>query len=248
MDTSRDGITPFTDRAAAYARFRPGYPSALVQHLKEHCGLEPGSRVADVGSGTGIWTEMMLKAGAGVLACEPNPAMRAEAEARLGEDPGFVSLEGRAEDLPIDDSSMDLVTCAQSFHWFDQAAAMKEFDRVLHGAGWIALFWNEWEAGGSPATQAVIDLEARVRGEADRTLSDRERLRPLFLKGTSRLKEFRHLFSPTAEEFAGLCRSRSWWPESVDAESEAEALMKSHGRAGRLPLQLACRLIVGMPR
>lgn len=133
----------FTHRVEDYVRARPSYPALALEALADICGLLPGCDVADVGAGTGIFSELLLAQGLTVHAIEPNDAMRAAAEARLDGRPGYVSLAGTAEDTGLPAASIDLITAAQAFHWFDQDRARAEWQRVLRPAGWVALLWNE---------------------------------------------------------------------------------------------------------
>jgi SAM-dependent methyltransferase len=132
----------FSDRVDAYTRYRPTYPPQILELVARELGLEPGIAVADVGSGTGIWTELWLDWGARVLGVEPNAAMRAEAERRLGSSDRFTSISGSAEDTTLPDASVDVVTAAQAFHWFDRESARGEFSRILRPRGWVTLLWN----------------------------------------------------------------------------------------------------------
>lgn len=132
----------FGDRVADYARARPGYPAALSAWLIDSSGLKPGATVADLGSGTGLFTRVLLEAGLRVHGVEPNAAMRAEAERALAAYPGFVSETGSAEATGLATGSIDLITAAQAFHWFDPAAARSEARRVLRPSGQAALIWN----------------------------------------------------------------------------------------------------------
>lgn len=125
-----------------YVRYRPGYPRGVIELLRARAGLAAASAVADVGAGTGIFTGMLLDAGATVFAVEPNGAMRAAAEAQFGGRPGFRSVKGSAEATGLPGGSVTLVTCAQAFHWFEPAAARREFGRILAPRGWCALVWN----------------------------------------------------------------------------------------------------------
>ncbi len=101
------------------------------------------SSVADIGSGTGIFTQLLLDAGCVVLAVEPNAAMRDAAEEHLGPEPRFRSINGTAEHTGLESARVDLITATQAFHWFDQEAAKLEFRRILRPGGWIAVTWNE---------------------------------------------------------------------------------------------------------
>lgn len=129
--------------ADAYERGRPSYPEDLVAWLGEGLGLAPGRRVADVAAGTGKLTRLLVPTGAEVVAVEPVAAMRGKlAEAC----PAVQVLDGTAEDLPLADGSVDAVTVAQGFHWFDPAMALASFARVLRPGGGIGLVFNERDA------------------------------------------------------------------------------------------------------
>ncbi len=132
----------FSDRAGHYARYRPGYPPAVLDCLRQECGLTPRSVVADIGSGTGILTRLFLDNGNRVFAVEPNEAMRREAEEALREYAGFTSIAGRAEATTLSDRSVDLIAAGQAFHWFDAAASQVEFNRILRPGSYVALVWN----------------------------------------------------------------------------------------------------------
>jgi SAM-dependent methyltransferase len=132
----------FSDRVEDYERFRPRYPAAVLDIIRDETGLMPDWTVADVGAGTGISTELFLDHGNPVYAVEPNAAMRGAAERRLGARSGFRGVDGTAEATTLADASVDLVVCAQAFHWFDPEAARREFSRILRPPRPVALIWN----------------------------------------------------------------------------------------------------------
>jgi SAM-dependent methyltransferase len=142
-DPIRDATTRFSDRVEDYARYRPGYPPALIATIARVTGLRRGDRVADIGSGTGLSAEPFLTFGCRVYAVEPNDAMRRAAEHRLGGRPGFHSVNGTAEATSLDAASMDLVIAGQACHWFEPEAAHREFARILKPDGFAAIFWND---------------------------------------------------------------------------------------------------------
>jgi SAM-dependent methyltransferase len=147
-----DPTTRFSDRAEVYAQARPSYPQGVLDVL----GLNDlrQTTIADLGSGTGIFTRLLLESGATVFAVEPNAEMRAEAERSLGGELRFRSVDGRAEATTLSSASVDLVTAAQAFHWFDLEPTRREIVRILRPAGRAALIWNDRDVGTTPFLRA----------------------------------------------------------------------------------------------
>jgi SAM-dependent methyltransferase len=138
-----DSTKRFSDRVGDYVKYRPDYPVALLSLLKELYRFDPQWTVADIGSGTGISTELFLRNGNRVYAVEPNTAMRAKAEELLASYPGFVSVEGTAEATELQAGSIDLIVAGQAFHWFDPVRTRAEFVRISRPGGIVALIWND---------------------------------------------------------------------------------------------------------
>lgn len=133
----------FSGRAKEYVLFRPHYPQAIISVLKRAIGLSSRSVIADIGSGTGISSEIFLHNGNKVYAVEPNQEMRKAAEKVYGNDKHFISINGFAEATSLPAQSIDVVVAGQAFHWFDAEKAKKEFQRIgAHGAS-LVLMWNE---------------------------------------------------------------------------------------------------------
>jgi ubiquinone/menaquinone biosynthesis C-methylase UbiE len=133
----------FSDRVENYIRYRPGYPPEVLDVLRAECGLQPEHVIADIASGTGAFTRLLLENGNQVFAVEPNAEMR-EAGSRLLETYAqLTSVEGTAEETSLPSGSADFVTAAQAAHWFDRRRAREEFARILKPSGWCVLIWNE---------------------------------------------------------------------------------------------------------
>jgi ubiquinone/menaquinone biosynthesis C-methylase UbiE len=143
-------LTRFSSRVDDYVKYRPGYPSGVLDVLAADCGLTENSTIADVGSGTGMLSELFLRNGNRVIGVEPNSAMRQAAEEFLSHFPNFTSLDGAAEATTLADNSVDFVVAAQAFHWFEQVSAKREFARVLKTGGWAVLIWNERRLDATP--------------------------------------------------------------------------------------------------
>ncbi len=132
--------TGFEQGAQAYEASRPSYPAAALACIVGRAGLGPGRTVLDLAAGTGKLTRLLVPSGAEVVAVEPVAAMRAELVAAT---PGVTALDGTAESIPLPDASVDAVTVAQAFHWFDVAPALAEIARVLRPGGTLLVVQNE---------------------------------------------------------------------------------------------------------
>jgi SAM-dependent methyltransferase len=146
----KDATQRFSSRVENYVRYRPGYPPEVLELLKNKCGLTSDSVIADIASGTGIFTRMLAKNGNRVFGVEPNDEMRRAGERLLESYSGFKSIAGTAEATTLPDHSVDIVTAAQAAHWFDREKARGEFIRILKPGGWLVLLWNERRTDSTP--------------------------------------------------------------------------------------------------
>src|SRR5207248_11421403 len=153
---SADPTRRFSSRVADYIKYRPRYPQSVVELLRDECGLRHAAVVADVGSGTGILSELFLRNGNRVYGVEPNQEMREAGGRLLAAYDNFVSVEGRAEATTLDDRSVDFVTSGQALHWFERDAARREFVRILRPGGWVVAVWNDWNAEASADRKSVV--------------------------------------------------------------------------------------------
>ena len=165
----------FSSRVGDYVKYRPSYPPEAIELLRARCGLRAGVPVADLGSGTGILTALLLQALARVMAVEPNADMRAAAEDQLGQRAGFVSVAGTAEATTLAAGSVALVVAGQAFHWFDPGRARAEALRILVPDGWTALIWNELPETPTPFTADYDVLLRRYAPEYEQVLALRVR-------------------------------------------------------------------------
>jgi ubiquinone/menaquinone biosynthesis C-methylase UbiE len=146
----KDATQRFSSRVDNYVRFRPGYPPEVLARLKKECGLTADSVIADIASGTGIFTRMLAENGNRVFGVEPNDEMRRAGEEFLKNYPRFTSVAGTAEATTVADHSVDIITAAQAAHWFDREKARREFIRILKPGGWTVLLWNERRTDSTP--------------------------------------------------------------------------------------------------
>ncbi len=128
--------------AGVYERSRPSYPLAALAALADALPLEAGRTVVDLGAGTGKFTRLLALTGAEVLAVEPVREMRETLAELL---PGVAVTAGTAEATGLPDGCADAVVAAQSWHWFDERAALAEVERLLRPGGALALVWNTYD-------------------------------------------------------------------------------------------------------
>ena len=140
----------FSDRVENYVRYRPGYPPEVLELLRTECGLQPNHIVADIASGTGLFTRLFLENGNSVYAVEPNPEMREMGAHLLAGYDRLVPVGGTAEETKLGSASVDFVTAAQAAHWFDLQRTRAEFARILKPGGWCVLIWNERSIEATP--------------------------------------------------------------------------------------------------
>ncbi len=209
----------FEHRAGDYAASRPDYPARLVDFLLQRLGLPAGTAVADIGSGTGIFSHLLLGRGLRVTAIEPNDEMRSTAEMKLGGHLNFTSGNGTAQATRLATGSAAAIFCAQAFHWFNEAATLREWQRILKPGGTAVLIWNYFDESSAffPDYSGVI----RAFGaEAEKTISSAWNAHldnVLFRKGAAETVWFSH---DQRLDFAGLLRrvaSTSYLPNRSES-------------------------------
>ncbi|GGA28371.1 class I SAM-dependent methyltransferase [Psychrobacillus lasiicapitis] len=136
-----DNTQKFDGKAVVYAKARPGYANELVGLLSDS-GVGKDSFVADIGSGTGIFSNVLLDLGCHVYGVEPNEDMRKESEKKLAQFTTFHPVNGAAENTTLPDKSVDFITVAQAFHWFHTERFKLECKRIIKENGKVILIWN----------------------------------------------------------------------------------------------------------
>jgi SAM-dependent methyltransferase len=210
-----DPTKRFSSRVENYVKYRPSYPPEILDMLRVECGLTPEWRIADIGSGTGILTELFLKNGNPVLGIEPNGPMREAAERLLKGYPSFTSVAQTAEDTGLADHSVEMITAGQAFHWFDHVKAKTEFGRILTPGGWVVLIWNERRAG-SPFVEAYERLMDKFAPEfhmVDRRNARAEAVEKFFTPNRCEIRYLDNHQTLDFEALKGRLLSSSYAPE-----------------------------------
>jgi SAM-dependent methyltransferase len=219
-----DSIGRFSDRAEDYVRYRPTYPAAAIDAIVD--GLGPPSTLvaADIGAGTGISARLLADRGVSVIAVEPGDAMR-RAAARH---PGVSWVGGRAEATGLQSDSIDLVVCAQSFHWFRAPEALIEFARILEPGGRLAIMWNR-RSKTDPFTagyrQVIVDVGGDMGVES-------MPFDPGIIGGSGLFSPAERLVFPNGqrldlEGLIGRARSASYVPKSGAAGQQLIDLLRA---------------------
>lgn len=225
-----DPTQRFSDRVEDYVRFRPGYPESILKILQMEADLSAESIIADVGSGTGISSELFLRGGCTVYGVEPNNAMRAAAEHRLGRNSRFHSVDGTAEATTLPPASMDFITAGQAFHWFDTEPAQREFARILRPTGYVALFWNTRDADSTPflrAYEALLEAHGTDYRQSNHRNMSPERIEAFF-PGTFRYYAFPNEQIFDYEGLKGRLLSSSYAP--APGHPQHEVMLQELGR------------------
>jgi SAM-dependent methyltransferase len=248
-----DPTQRFSSRVENYIKYRPGYPQAVVSTLQRECGLVPDSVVADVGSGTGILSEMFLRNGNAVYGIEPNTAMRQAGEHLLERYASFYSVNGTAEDTTLEEKSVDFITAGQAFHWFDRDRCRREFERILRPEGWIVLVWNERQVATTPFLQAyeeLLEAYATDYQEVNHTRIDEETIARFYAPGRCELHSFSNFQVLNFEALQGRVLSSSYVPEAGHPHYEPmlaalHRLFETHQENGTVRFEYETNLHLG---
>lgn len=227
-DVPQDTVARFNDRAEDYVRYRPGYPAAAIEVIVGGLGEPARLIAADIGAGTGISARLLGDRGLRVIAVEPGEVMRGAAAPH----PRVAWVPGAAESTGLDAASVDIVLCAQSFHWFHTRAAIAEFSRIVRPSARLAIMWNRRSAT-DPFTagyrQAIVDVGGEIAAE-------RMPFRPEIVSADSLFTPperhaFAHMQRLDLDGLMGRARSASYVPKAGEAGTRLlESLRALHAR------------------
>lgn len=249
----RDVTQRFSTRVENYVKYRPGYPAGVLDTLTSDCGLTQASVIADVGSGTGILSEVFLRNGNTVYGIEPNREMREAAERLLSGYPSFHSRDARAEATTLPGESVDFITAGQAFHWFQPAEARTEFRRILKADGWVVLAWNTRQTDTTPFLRAYEQMlntygtdyaEVHHRGNATDDVIEQ------FYRSPPQVASFPNSQSFDFEGLRGRLLSSSYTPEPGHPDHEPmlqaiRAIFDAHQENGRVIFEYETSLYYG---
>lgn len=243
----------FSSRVENYIKYRPSYPAEVFDCLKRECGLSKTSQVADIGSGTGIFSQLLAEHAGRVYGVEPNREMREAAERLLSALPNFTSVNGTSEQTQLPANSVDLITAAQAFHWFDRVAARREFARILKPGGWVALIWNDRRVDTTPFLadyERVLRTYATDYAQVNHREISTDMIAEFYAPGRFKVAQ---CYNVQHFDYAGLegrLNSSSYAPEASDARHAPmlQALRASfdrHQQNGRVAFEYDTQVYYG---
>lgn len=240
----------FTKKSCIYDKYRPNYPASLIEYLYTKEGFNEKSKIADVGAGTGIFSEQLLKQGSQVILVEPNDGMLEEARKKLCNYKNAYFLSSSAEKIELSSHSLDYITVAQAFHWFNLKKFKSECKRLLVDDGKVLLTWNITDSE-SKVIQDLAYLNKLYLGSCYNT-RDKEDLK-YYLKFFKEyiLNYFDNDLELNIDQFIGRCLSRSYSPsENDDIYDEyidgLNSIFYDNSKEGKIIIKNKTRSMIGM--
>lgn len=243
-------IERFSSRVDTYVRFRPSYPKQIIATMERECGLTRESVIADIASGTGIFTKLLLDHGNRVFGVEPNAEMRRASEELLGGYSNFTSVNGTAEATTLQDKCVDFVTAAQAGHWFDRRKSGQEFARILKRGGWAVLVWNERKTDSTSFLRDYEDLLLRYGTDYNEVRHEHTVVGEFFDPRPYEERTFPLQQVFDYEGLEGRLMSSSYapgpgHPSHVPMLRELRRIFERHQRNGKVAIEYSTRMFYG---
>ncbi|MFJ5563158.1 methyltransferase domain-containing protein [Lysinibacillus xylanilyticus] len=243
----------FTDKADIYAKYRPSYPNEYIDYLFSANQLNGDRIVADIGSGTGIFSRQLLEKDLNVIGVEPNDDMRKLAEHSLKLYSRFKLIKATAENTTLKGNSVDLVTVAQAFHWFDKKAFKIECQRILKQNANVALVWNSRDLNSSiikENAEICQKTSLNFKGFSGGIEETPEVFNSFFKDGKYEFKKYQNDLLFDFEGFLGRNLSASYAPKKDDEEYKRfvfllSELFEKYSKNGKIVLQNITRSYLG---
>lgn len=242
----------FDRKGKIYAKARPGYPSELFGHLIDSGIVSPQAVTADIGSGTGLFTVSLSPFVKRIYAVEPNADMRRVAEEKYKNYDNILSVNGTAEQTRLESQSIDLVTVAQAFHWFDRQNFKSECRRILKPDSKVLLVWNDRDTA-SELIRENYEINRRFcpdfKGSSNGIDFSRNAFTDFF-DGDFETTGFRNDLTYDLDTFVSRNLSSSYAPKQDDEKysdycTAIEKLFLKHEKNGVVPYPYIIRCYIG---
>ncbi|RLQ93687.1 class I SAM-dependent methyltransferase [Falsibacillus albus] len=240
----------FDQKTKEYAIGRPGYPEGVLAAIKE-IGIDEHAVIADIGAGTGLLTRMLGNLGCSVSAVEPNEEMLNVCRRYCEDSKNIDFIHASAEQTTLKENSVDLITMAQSFHWFDKSLCQKEFKRILKENGHMMTLWNDMQSDSEWEKEYISTLyRYKVKTTAAISKFDPDEEKRNFFGQEFTKVYFDHCHSVTEEGFIGGALSLSYTPAKTDHNydefvAELQRLFSKYQQNGIITFHYKTEVCVG---
>jgi ubiquinone/menaquinone biosynthesis C-methylase UbiE len=242
----------FSNRVADYINYRPHYPAQIIPFLKSEIGLIPEWKIADIGSGTGISSELFLQNGNTIFGIEPNKEMREAAENISKNEKNFISVNATAEETSLPPGNIDLIVAGQAFHWFDREKAKDEFKRILAAEGYVLLLWNERQVNSAfqKEYEEMLHQFCPNYAEVNHRNTDAESLAAFFAPFGCKVKAMPNQQQFNFEGLKGRLLSSSYAPIAGHPKHQPmiqrlQQIFRQYQMSGLVTFDYQCRLYYG---
>ena len=243
----------YSTKAEKYAKYRWDYAASAIETIFDITQLSTNSSLAELGAGTGILTQHFAGKVERVYAIEPNREMRQILADRFESVPSISVMDTCAEDTKLPTKSVDVITVAQSIHWFDPGLARSEMLRILKNHGWLVILRNY--STDEELNKAIGKLMTEEYGVDFSASSPKLKEKPIhYYYGNNSYQRTIHpfQFQQSWEEFIGAMLSASYMPDENNPlyqklEDEAGNIFSLHSKGGHLSVHGETELFIGQP-
>lgn len=242
----------FDQKGGIYSKARPNYPDKLFSYLTGNGYVGKATVIADIGSGTGKFTQQIGRYSEKVFAVEPNDDMRLIAEKNFADCSNIVSVNGSAENTTLSDSSVDFITVAQAFHWFDRKTFKAECRRILRKNGKVLLVWNDRDTD-SNLIRENYEINRKFcpnfKGSSNGIDFGKDSFADFF-DGDFEVINFRNDLIYDKDAFISRCLSSSYAPKQGDENynmyvNELRELFEKYSKNSVVPYPYITRCYIG---
>ncbi|MGE7217162.1 class I SAM-dependent methyltransferase [Priestia koreensis] len=207
----------FKNKTKEYVKGRPTYPAEVLKVMSQ-LGVNHDSTIADIGAGTGILTHMLGNLGCSVVAIEPSEQMVEECKVYCEDVHNIKIIKASAEETTLMDNSVDVITVAQAFHWFDKELCKPEFQRILKEDGYVVIVWNDMQLD-SPLAKEYTQLLKKYTVKTTAAIAKfnpDEKKRQFFGQDYTKMY-YDNWQTVSEEEFVAGALSLSYTPSELDS-------------------------------
>lgn len=248
---TQDFTKRFTGRASFYSTSRPSYPRRILDILRSETDFDETYTIADIGSGTGLLSQLFLENSNRVFAVEPNDEMRGFAEKSLGKFPRFLSVRGTAEHTGLEPASVDLVVIGQALHWFDCEASSREAARILKTNGHVCIVYNDRNMKNSFMKDYDRIVRKYARNRASVPTIDDEYLSKFFKNGNYSKFSLPNVQPLDLDGLLGRMTSASYMPSPSNGDQfallreDVARLFKTYEKLGKVRMLYDTTVFLG---